>query len=203
MTALIVPTDAPVIAGPPQGRWTFADWQTLPDDGRRYEIIDGVLYMTTTPSTFHQWIVMRITERFGLPAVNQGLGYAFTALVGVLMPGCDPGQPDFLFVRRGNAAIIRNGRIHGVPDLIVEVLSPGNAAYDKQVNLPAYALEGVPECALIRPMIRAVSVYRLDRLGRYAAPGEASSSDVLTFDCLPGLAATVNDLFEGAPDTTF
>lgn len=106
-------------------------------------------------------------------------------------------------MRRGNAAIIRNGRIHGVPDLIVEVLSPGNAAYDKQVNLPAYALEGVPECALIRPMIRAVSVYRLDRLGRYAAPGEASSSDVLTFDCLPGLAATVNDLFEGAPDTTF
>lgn len=55
MTALIVPTDAPVIAGPPQGRWTFADWQTLPDDGRRYEIIDGVLYMTTAPSTFHQW----------------------------------------------------------------------------------------------------------------------------------------------------
>lgn len=125
--------------------------------------------------------VMRVMERFGLPAVNQGLGYAFTAPVGVLMPGCDPVQPDFLFVRRDNAAIIRNGRIHGVPDLIIEVLSPGNTAYDERVKVPAYALAGVPECALVRPMTRSLSVYRLDRLGRYAAPREASSSDVLTF----------------------
>lgn len=73
---------------------------------------------------------------------------------------------------------------------------------DERVKVPAYALAGVPECALVRPMTRSVSVYRLDRLGRYAAPREVSSSDVLTFDCLPGLAVTVSDLFEGAPDTT-
>jgi hypothetical protein len=52
-------------------------WQTLPDDGRRYKIIDGVQYITTAPGMFHQWIMMRLMERFGLPAVNQRLGYAF------------------------------------------------------------------------------------------------------------------------------
>jgi hypothetical protein len=59
MTALVLPTDAPAVPGPPQGQWTYADWEELPDDGNRYEIIDGVLYMTTAPSSFHQWIVNR------------------------------------------------------------------------------------------------------------------------------------------------
>ena len=40
MTSLIISTDAPAVAGPPQGHWTYADWETLPDDGNRYEIID-------------------------------------------------------------------------------------------------------------------------------------------------------------------
>jgi hypothetical protein len=44
MTTLVIPTDAPAVVGPSQGRWTYADWEGLPDDGNRYEIIDGVLY---------------------------------------------------------------------------------------------------------------------------------------------------------------
>jgi hypothetical protein len=50
MTTLVISTDAPAVAGPPQGQWTHADWETLPDDGNRYEVLDGVLYMSTAPS---------------------------------------------------------------------------------------------------------------------------------------------------------
>jgi hypothetical protein len=67
MTALILATDAPAVAGPPQGHWAYADRETLPDDGNRYEVIDGVLYMTTAPSTFHQWIVKRLERYIGIP----------------------------------------------------------------------------------------------------------------------------------------
>jgi Uma2 family endonuclease len=81
MTALIVPTDAPAVAGPPQGHWTYADWETLPDDGNRYEVIDGVLYMTTAPSTFHQWIVKRLERYIGIPLEDQGLGVGFPVVV--------------------------------------------------------------------------------------------------------------------------
>ena len=59
MTALVLPTDAPAVPGPPQGQWTYVDWETLPDDGNRYEIIDGVLYMTTAPSSFHHQYCIR------------------------------------------------------------------------------------------------------------------------------------------------
>jgi len=60
MATLIIPTDSPVVSGPPQGQWTYADWEALPDDGNRYEVIGGVLYMSTAPSFLHQRIIRQI-----------------------------------------------------------------------------------------------------------------------------------------------
>jgi hypothetical protein len=40
MTSRVIRTDVPAVAGPPQGHWIYADWEILPDDGNRYEIID-------------------------------------------------------------------------------------------------------------------------------------------------------------------
>ena len=68
MITFAVRTDAPATGGPPQGQWTYASLRALPDDGNRHEIIDGVLYMTTSPSYFHQWIVRRLDKFIGLPA---------------------------------------------------------------------------------------------------------------------------------------
>lgn len=150
MTSLVIPTETAMsVAGPPQGHWTYADWEALPDDGNRYEIIDKMLYMTTAPSSFHQWIIKRLERYIGIPAEDQGLAYTFAAPIGVLMPNCDPVQPDYLVVLKANAAIIHDRRIPGVPDLIVEVLSPGNAAYDERVKLLAYGNAGVPEYAIV------------------------------------------------------
>src|SRR5947199_132188 len=109
MTALVLSTDAPTVPGPPQGQWTYADWEELPDDGNRYEIIDGVLYMTTAPSSFHQWIVNRLERHITIPAEDQGLAFAFTAPIGVIMPGCDPVQPDFVVVLASRESIFREG----------------------------------------------------------------------------------------------
>ena len=202
MRTLVVATDAPTVLGPPQGHWTYADWETLPDDGKIYEIVDGVLYMTTAPSTFHQWIQQRLYRYLGIPAEDGGLGYAFTAPVGLLIPSCDPVQPDFVFVRQANAAIIRNRRIRGVPDLIIEVLSPGNAIYDTQVKLRAYAMAGVPEYAIVDPQARTLDLYRLHSLGRYDGPTTTTEGASLSFACLPSLTLRVAELFAGAPDTT-
>src|SRR5437667_514509 len=156
MTALVLPTDAPAVPGPPQGQWTYADWEELPDDGNRYEIIDGVLYMTTAPSSFHQWIVNRLERYITIPAEDHGVAFAFTAPIGVIMPGCDPVQPDFVVVLASRMSIIRDRRIMGVPDILVEILSPGNTAYDQQVKFEAYARAGVPEYAVVDPATRSV-----------------------------------------------
>ena len=202
MTTLVISTDAPAVAGPPQGHWTYADWEQLPDDGKRYEIIDGALYMTTAPSSFHQWIVQELVEHIGIPAKNQGLAFTSPAPIGVIMPGCDPVQPDFVVVLASRASIIRDRRIMGVPDIIVEILSPGNTAYDQRVKLEAYARAGVPEYAIVDPATRTVRHYRLGAPGRYADPQIHGTADVMSFDCLPTIRVPVGELFAGAPDTT-
>ena len=202
MTTLVIPTEAPTVSGPPQGHWTYADWETLPSDGNRYEVIDGVVYMTTAPSNFHQWVVQGLHEQIGIPVRRQGLGFAFAAPIGVLMPNCQPVQPDFVVILKAHADIIRDRRIMGVPDLIIEILSPGNAAYDQEVKLEAYARAGVPEYAIIDPQTRTISQYRLRAPGDYAAPKIASDTETLTFDCLPTLPISIVELFAGAPDTT-
>lgn len=202
MPTLVIPTDAPVVAGPAQGRWRYADWETLPDDGQRYEIIGGVLYVTTAPSNFHQWIIVALLRYGGIPAMDQGLAVAFPAPIGVLMPGCDPVQPDFVIVLQEHASIIHDRRIRGVPDLIVEVLSPSNAAYDLQIKLTAYAAAGLPEYAIVDPAARTLTRYRLEAPGRYQIAAVAGEGDTVAFDCLPTIRLAVAALFAGAPDTT-
>ena len=204
MVTLAIPTDAdaPAVYGPLQGQWTYADWERLPDDGNRYEIIDGVIYMTTAPSTFHQWIALQLVRRVAIPAEDQGLAYSFFAPIGVLMPGCDPVQPDFVVVLLSRAAIIRDRRVRGIPDLLVEILSRGNAPYDREVKLAAYARAGVPEYAIVDPRARTLSYYQLDAHGAYGSPRVYAAADAVSFACLPTITLTVGDLFAGAPDTT-
>src|SRR5205085_9691629 len=212
MTALVLCTDAPAVPGPPQGQWTYADWEGLPGDGNRYEIVDGVLYMTTAPSSFHQWIIKQLVRYIAIPAEDQGLAYGFPAPVGVIMPGCDPVQPDFVVVLASRKSIFRQRRIRGVPDLVVEILSRGTKTYDQQVKLEAYARAGVPEYAIVDPRARILSHYRLEKeallppdggvTGRYAAPHVYGEAEVASFDCLPTISVPVGGLFAGAPDTT-
>jgi len=202
MNVLIVPTDAPTVTGPPQGRWTYADWENLPADGNRYEIIDGVLYMTTAPSSFHQWVISQLYDLLGGPAKRQAIAYPYFAPIGVIMPGCDPVQPDFVLVRKENAAIIRDRRIWGVPDLIVEALSPGSVAYDQGVKLAAYARAGVPEYAIIDLAARTVRLYALAGTGQYGPPREFAPGQTVAFACAPSIEVPISELFAGAPDTT-
>ncbi len=202
MATLILNTDAPTITGPMQGTWTYADWERLPADGNRYEVIGGVLYMTTAPSNFHQWILQSLVRYLGIPAMDQGLAYCFPAPIGVLMPGCDPVQPDYVVIRRENAGIIRERRIRGVPDLLIEILSPPNRAFDEATKLAAYATAGVPEYAIIDPAAQTVAVYQQATTGSYGAPTVYAATETAYFACLPGVGVPVGALFAGAPDTT-
>jgi hypothetical protein len=103
--------------------WNRERWEALPADGKRYEVIEGVLSATSTPSAFHQWIIRQLVLYVLAPAIDQtGVGVTLWAPIGVFMPPCDPVQPDLLVVRTEDLGIIHDQRIFGVPALIVEVL---------------------------------------------------------------------------------
>jgi Uma2 family endonuclease len=190
------------VKGPPQGQWTYADWEKLPDDGNIYEVLNGRLYVSTSPSLFHQWIVQQLYTMLGAPAIQRKLAFAFVAPIGLIPPGCQPAQPDFVVVLAHHASILSDRRIRGVPDFIAEVLSPGTKDYDEDEKLIIYADCGVPEYATIDPVKRQLRLYTLQTSGQYGEPHVYNEGDSVTFACLPTIVVEVSRLFEGAPDTT-
>ena len=183
--------------------WDYASWERLPDDGNRYEVLDGVLYRTTSPSNFHQWIDIQLLDLVGLPLRRQGIAYPFIARIGLLIPGAQPAQPDFLLVRRENTAIISEGRIRGVPDLIAEILSPSNPELDTETKLGIYARARVPEYWIVRPATRDLLIcWEPDRAsGTYRRQRVIAPDEQLASPTLP-IAFAIVDLFASAPDTT-
>jgi Uma2 family endonuclease len=183
--------------------WDRARWEQLPDDGNRYEIIDGVLYMTTAPSAFHQWIVRQIARALFSQIDDPGIGTTLWSPIGVFMPGCDPVQPDLLVVRTAELGIIRDRRIYGVPALLIEILSPSNAEQDLEIKRDVYARAEVSEYWIVRPAERDVLVLSQPdpALGIYARVESVAPNGELISPTLPFRAA-VASFFAGAPDTS-
>jgi Uma2 family endonuclease len=183
--------------------WNRARWERLPADGNRYEVIAGILYMSTAPSLFHQWIVQELYVRLRRQINEAGVGLTFVSPIGVFMPGCDPVQPDVVVIRAADTHVYREGRIVGVPALLVEVLSPSNASVDVRIKREAYARSGVPEYWMVRPGTRDVLVCTQPDalLGDYSRSELVGASDELVSSTLP-VRLPVAELFAGAPDTT-
>ena len=118
------------------------------------------------------------------------------------MPGCDPVQPDVVVVASADVAHIRERRIHTVPALLVEVVSPSTRQQDTGIKRAAYARAGVPEYWVVRPAERDVLVHsRPDTAGRYLATATFATGADLVAATLP-FRAPVAGFFAGSPDET-
>jgi len=119
------------------------------------------------------------------------------------MPECDPVQPDILVVRSEGQGMIYDRRINGVPALIVEVLSPSNAAQDTEVKRAASARAGLPEYWIVRPVERDVLVLSrpATAAGRYLHATVVAPDGELASPTLPFRAAVAGFLV-GSPDET-
>jgi Uma2 family endonuclease len=165
----VVTVAAPLVS-PPQGRWTYADYAALPDDGNRYEIIAGVLYMTPAPGTGHQSVSARLVTFLVTHVEFAGLGRVFAAPVDVELAPDTVVQPDIVVILSANLDRITPSRIIGAPDLVVEILSPGTAGYDRREKQDAYARAGVGEYWIVDPGAQTVELLTLEQ-GGYRSHG--------------------------------
>ena len=168
MTSMPIPDTAEIIVrashvpGPLQGQWTYAAYAALPDDGNRYEIIDGVLYMAPAPIPEHEHIIALIIARLVVALDDTGLGQVFTSPY--VHVGSSVLRPDVVVVLTAHAGIIAEKNLIGPPDLVIEVASPSTAAYDRDVvfgKRGAYARAGIPEYWLVDPQQRTIEVLTL------------------------------------------
>lgn len=170
---------------PEQGKWTYDDWARLPDDRTRYEVIDGELYMTPPPSILHQSASVRLLTKMSNFVESRGLGIVFSAPLGVRLPNQPvPVQPDIVFVSSARKAIIGKEYVEGVPDLVVEILSPSNWMYDRHEKFDLYQSAGVPEYWIVDYRAKTVEIVVLEQgeftlIGKWGA-GETASSRVLS-----------------------
>ena len=189
-------------AWPTPGEWTYEDYLRLPDDGNRYEVIRGHLYVSAAPMIGHQFVVTRgisILETF---VRARKLGMVLGAPVDILLPRGigTPVQPDIVFIRAENQPRWHDPNFKGAPDLVVEVLSPSTRRVDLKVKLEAYRDAGVPEYWVVDPQARTIVLYRLSEDGRsYVELGRGGMEDTVTSAVLPGLELAVRDLFLLSP----
>lgn len=142
--------------------WTYEDLLALPDDGKRYEIIEGALYEMTGPNAAHATTIMNLILL--LAPLIQGLrGRIFTAPFDVFVPGGNPVQPDLMALLPGSRATVIQRGIEGPPDLVIEVISPSNRGHDELTKRALYGRAGVREYWLVDPDARTLEILTLDR----------------------------------------
>jgi Uma2 family endonuclease len=136
---------------------TYDDLRTTPDDGRRYEIIEGDLYVTPAPTISHQRISRNLEFVLHTYVTQHGLGEVLNAPVDVLLDRHTIVEPDLLFVSSARSGMISERGIEGAPDLVVEILSPGTEQRDRGFKQQAYARYGVAHYWRVDPVARTVT----------------------------------------------
>ncbi|MEZ4425864.1 MAG: Uma2 family endonuclease [Gemmatimonadota bacterium] len=147
---------------PTRYTWTYDEYARLPDDGNRYEVMDGEVLVTPSPSPMHQHILVKL-----IVALN---AYVDRHRLGVILPDVDllfvEGtflRPDLLFVPDAGRTGITSRGVHSTPELVVEILSPSSGSIDRVKKSRRYPDFGVPEYWVVDPEERAVWVWRFSQ----------------------------------------
>jgi Uma2 family endonuclease len=139
--------------------WTYSEYAALPEDGNRYEVIDGEVLVTPAPTTGHQRILGNLFRIVAAYCEEQGIGWAYFD-VDLLFRTGQFMRPDLLVVPTAHRAGVTARGVELAPLLIVEVLSPSSASMDRVKKPRCYADFGVAEYWAVDPRLKIVDVWR-------------------------------------------
>lgn len=167
----------------------------MPDDGRRYEVLNGSLYMAPAPNRTHQRISRNLCRIIYDYLHRHKIGEAYDAPFDVYFDSLNVVQPDLVYVSNAQKDVLVAEGVRGTPDLVVEILSPGTTKRDLRDKLDLYVKSGVREIWIISPTDRSVRVY-LPHEFKSEPARVLSESEVLKSPFFPGLAIPCEEIFE-------
>ena len=188
-----------------QVRWTIADLEGFPDNGNRYEIIDGELFVTRAPHLDHQDVAGLIYAELLRWSLQSGLGKPFIT-PGVIFSASDAVIPDVIWISHERRLQLTDalGHLTGAPELIVEVLSSGekdkkreslrHGFAERETKLKLYSVQGVSEYWIMDREQQLIEVYRREN-GVLKKAMTLFKGDQLTSPLLPGFSCEVGSLF--------
>jgi Uma2 family endonuclease len=181
-------------------RFTSADLEGFPDDGKRREIIDGELVVSTQPHYYHQLLSGDLVAELNIWGRPRGAGEAAIAPGLILSPEEDV-APDVVWTSASRLPhILSGGKLYAAPELVVEILSPGkrNITRDREAKRKIYSRHGVREYWIIDWVARTIEVYR--RTGeQLALVATLLVGDTLTSPLLPEFTLSLEKFFARIP----
>ena len=173
---------------------TLADYEKIPADGYRHEIIEGEEFVTPSPEVPHQRVSRNLESLLHVHVSRERLGEVLAAPTDVVLSDTDVVVPDLVFVSAANAAIVTRKNIQGAPDLVVEILSPSTASIDRGAKRVLYERAGVREYWIVDPDAKTLEIHEFGSPRRTRVHKEGQS---FTSALLPGLTIRLDELFGG------
>jgi Uma2 family endonuclease len=182
---------APMKAAHP--RVSFADLERWPDDGRRYELYDGEVYVVPSPLLLHQIVAGRLHVILS-DHVDEHGGIVLFAPLDIVLTEHDVVQPDLLLFAKERQHLLHPEKVTRVPpDLAIEILSPSTAGNDRGRKMQLLARHGVREYWLVDPKAVRVEVYWLSG-DQFALASTAAGDQAVQSPLLPELSLAPVDL---------
>lgn len=173
--------------------WTYPDYQALPENGKCYQVLQGVLYMTPSPGSHHQRLSRNLEFILWEFARKHQLGEVLDAPIDVILSNTDIVQPDLVFVAKDRSELVHKEGIFGAPDLVVEIVSPSSRKIDEMLKKGLYERYGVYEYLVVYPEEKRVVQYVIEG-GSYKLAGNYPVHDTLQLKSMP-LAIRLEEVF--------
>lgn len=173
---------------------THRDLDDTPDDGNRYEVIDGELFVSPFPTFRHQRSETRLIMILGSWVGSHDLGEVFAAGLKVVLDEPTGVGPDVVFISKEKLSLMEEDGFYGAPDLLVEVL-PSEPDLDRKVKFEKYSSAGVPYYWMIDSAAQTLWAYKLVD-GQYRLEAEKRGDDVFEPELFPGLVIELRDLWK-------
>jgi Uma2 family endonuclease len=177
---------------------TIADLEAMPDDGNRYEIIEGELFVSCAPGLTHQRVLGNLLFLIGNYLRQNPIGEIIST-PGLILSEFSGVIPDLVFfTREMSDNIISNERLVAAPAIVVEIFSPGaeNTRRDRVAKPQLYAKHRVAEYWIVDFAESTVEVLTGESLGLEI---KLKGDDILTSTCLPGFSCPTDAVFETFP----
>jgi Uma2 family endonuclease len=174
---------------------TYEDYVGLPNDGRRYEIHDGELSVSPTPTFRHQQIVARLLGMLRGHVAAHDLGEVVPSPITVVLSDTSVVEPDIVYIAKDRLDLVSaRGTIDGAPTLAIEIVSPSTARIDRQTKKQLFERYGVPWYWIVDADARCIDVHQAAS-GSYG-PADRRSEHLADLPPFPGLTIDATALWQ-------
>ena len=172
---------------------TYSDYLKTPEGGK-FQLIGGEIIERTSPSLYHQEILLNLATEFRFYFARNKVGKAFVAPLDVYLSETETYQPDIIVLLTENFSKIKENKIEGAPDLIVEVLSPSTAYYDLKHKKSIYEKHGVREYWVVDPIDKTVEIFQ-NQNAKFHLIAELTKTDIAKSQLIAGMEVDLQNIF--------